>query len=100
METQPLLPVAVHVEEFRETKEALACRSPQGAYANCYAASVHFARFLRLRNVECGLLHVSGSKAVMSLGAGRWPWVDQRRLEHWVVLVYPNKAPQGTSLFR
>lgn len=61
--------------------------TPDGAYANCFAASARLADGLRDRGVRCGLLRVTGARADMAGAAGRWPWVPPAGMAHWVVRV-------------
>jgi hypothetical protein len=72
---------------FAMTPAAATCSTPDGAYANCYAVSVRFARFLREHHVACLLLVLTGPVADMTAAAGRWPYLNPSTASHWVVQV-------------
>lgn len=71
--------------EWSRTGTAAACARPTGAYANCLAASATCGAFLRDAGIECGLMHLTGSRREFGSGAGRWPYYDHARLQHWTV---------------
>src|SRR5215218_1742832 len=71
--------------EWARTDVARACAHSAGAYANCLAASVACARWLRGEGVECGLLHLTGILDPVARSAGRWPFCDPARAQHWTV---------------
>jgi hypothetical protein len=83
---QPPADLAAALESFAATPTAAACATPAGAYANCYAISIACARHLRQLGVACALLQVEGMRVAPSRAAGRWPWADHTRYQHWAVL--------------
>lgn len=72
---------------FADTEVARACSSPDGAYANCLAASAACAAWLRAHEVRCGLMKVVGSRQAFPRAAGRWPYCDPAGFTHWTVVV-------------
>ena len=81
--------LAVLVQEFTRTESARACADPVGAYANCLALSALCAAWLRERDIDCGVLRLSGSRGRFPNGSGRWPFCDPREIRHWTVSVGP-----------
>lgn len=74
------------VSAFALTEAALACATPEGAYANCLALSVRYAQWLRDRGEPAGLLRLAGSRTAFPAAAGRWPLCDPRGFAHWVTV--------------
>jgi hypothetical protein len=74
------------VRGFALTGAARACATPSGAYANCLALSVRYARWLRERDIAAGLLALRGSRAAFPSAAGRWPVCEPDAYAHWVTL--------------
>jgi len=77
------------LREFAQTDAARLCEHPAGAYANCLAVSVRCAEWLRAHGIECGLLHLAGSRAPFPQASGRWPFCDPREFRHWTVSAGP-----------
>jgi hypothetical protein len=75
------------LREFSRTEAARACEQPAGAYANCLAVSGRCAQWLRGRGVECGLVHMAGSRDPLPRAAGRWPFCDPAETQHWTVRI-------------
>lgn len=75
------------LDAFGTTPEARAGATPAGAYANCYALSVAFARWLHERNVRCQILHLVGSRKPLPDAVGRWALCDPATAQHWAVRV-------------
>ena len=74
------------VSGFALTEAALACATAEGAYANCLALSVRYARWLRGRGEPAALLRVAGSRSGFPAAAGRWPHCDPGTYAHWVTV--------------
>jgi hypothetical protein len=84
----PRLPTELDwIRDFERTAAARACDRPAGAYANCLALSARCGQWLRDNGVECGMLHMAGSRRAFSRGAGRWPFTDPAETQHWTVRV-------------
>jgi hypothetical protein len=83
----PPAELASLLREFEQTGPARACGGAAGAYANCLAVSTRCAYWLRERGVPCGLLRLAGSRDPFPDGAGRWPFCDPAKTEHWTVRV-------------
>ena len=74
------------VSAFALTGEALACTTPEGAYANCLALSVRYALWLRERGEPAGMVALRGSRVAFPSAAGRWPLCEPGGYSHWVTV--------------
>jgi hypothetical protein len=77
--------IAAALREFARTEHARACADSARAYANCLAASVRCAEWLRARGIACGMIMFAASLEPFPEGSGRWPFCDPLECRHWTV---------------